>query len=391
MKKRIKNENVLMIVLAFMAFSTSIWSNYRQLWLKEVGYSISGISKILSVALICSSIIAFILSFFSAKIKVKNIVILSLVLRTISMIVLLFSRQNYIIKLSMLICIMCEVIFSISFYPLLSFESRKNSVYRRKMLIEYFSKDIGIILCGLLLGYSFGKFVFGYNECLLISLLATICSLIFVLSYKSSEDKIKKRNSFKKSLNMIFSSKMNTIFLSNQLICYISYGLVFDLMMLILTNYIGFSASFSSIFIIICNMFGTIFSLIFSKISKSYSVSLSAFIKYGSRAIFYLVAFFTRQPIIYIAVIIYAFITSRVLEDKVTGSFLTMIEEENQFLFGNIRYLAMTLGEGIGAYIAGILLTSSFNSLFFGASIVSIIQTIVFFYLSKLREEKLNH
>ncbi len=389
MKRKIHNENILMIVLAFMAFSIGIWSNYRQLWLKDVGYTITGISKILSVALICSSVIAFILSFFSTRIKVKDIVVLSLILRIISMIILLFNRDNYIIKISILLCIMCEVIFSISFYPLLSFESRKNSVYRRKMLIEYFSKDIGIILCGLLLGVSFGKLIFSYNECLFISLIATIAALIFVLSYKSSEDKFRKNISFKKSFKAIFSSKLNNVYLTNQLICYIAYGIVFDLMMLILTSYIGFSASFASIFIIVSNMFGTIFSYIFSKISRSYSVKLSAFIKYGTRAIFYIIAFIINKPLVYIATIIYAFITSRILEDKVTGSFITMIEEENQFLYGNIRYLALTLGEGIGAYLAGVFLSCSFSSLFLGAGIVTIVQTIIFFYLGKLREEKL--
>ena len=66
-----------------------------------------------------------------------------------------------------------------------------------------------------------------------------------------------------------------------------------------------------------------------------------------------------------------------------------MIEEENQFLYGNIRYLALTLGEGIGAYLAGVFLSCSFSSLFLGAGIVTIAQTIIFFYLGKLREEKL--
>ena len=78
--KKIKSETLLLIVLGIMSFSLGIWLNYRQLWLKSIGFDVTSISKILSVSLICSSIIIFIISFFSTKIKLKNILTLSLVL-----------------------------------------------------------------------------------------------------------------------------------------------------------------------------------------------------------------------------------------------------------------------------------------------------------------------
>ena len=190
-------------------------------------------------------------------------------------------------------------------------------------------------------------------------------------------------------MKSIFTDKLNRLFLGNEFICIISYGIVFDLMMLILTNYIHFDASYASIFIIGCNMLGTIFSFMFSKVSKGYSVGLSAFIKYGTRGIVYLIAFFSNSIIIFIFAIIYAFISCRLLEDKVTGSFVTLIEEENQFLFGNLRYLAMTLGEGIGAFLAGIFLEVSLNRLFLGAGVITIIQTLIYIYLGHIREKKL--
>lgn len=387
--KKNKNVNILMIVLGFISFSSGIWSNYKQLWLKDVGYSITEISRILSVALVCASVISFIISIFSTKIKVKNIVIMALIFRCIAMAILLFNRNDFIIKSCVLLILMCSVIFSISFYPLLSFESRKNSAYRKKMLIEYFTKDLGIVLCGLLLGHTIGNHIFNYNSCLLVSLVTTFISFLFLLSYKSSEDEYRKNISLSKSTKAIFKDKVNRVFLFNQLICYIAYGIVFDLMMLILTGYISFDASFAAIFIIGCNMLGTIFSFIFSKFSKSYSVALSAFIKYGTRAVIYFYAFTSHEPVVFIFTIIYAYITSRILEDKATGCFLTLIEEEHQFLFGNIRYFALALGEGIGTYLAGLFLASSLNTLFLGAAIVTVVQTLIYFYLSKLREEKL--
>ena len=48
----INDEDILMIVLAFTAFSVGIWTNYRQLWLKSIGFDVVSISRILSVALL---------------------------------------------------------------------------------------------------------------------------------------------------------------------------------------------------------------------------------------------------------------------------------------------------------------------------------------------------
>ena len=170
-------ENILLIVFALMSFSIGIWTNYRSMWLESINFNVQSISRILSVALICSSIIAFIISLFSSKIKVKNVIVLSMIIRIISFILLLSIKNEFIIKTSMLLTIMCEVIFTISFFPLLSNVNKSDKIYKKKTVVEYFSKDAGIIICGLLIGISFGKYVFDYNGCLIISLISTIISI----------------------------------------------------------------------------------------------------------------------------------------------------------------------------------------------------------------------
>lgn len=391
MKKRISNissENRLLIVLAFVSLSTGIWSKYRQLWLQDAGYSIAGISRILSVALICSSVVSFIISVFSTKIKIKDIVALAFIFRIISMIGLLVFDSDYLIKLCVLLCIMCEVIFSISFYPLLNFESKKE-IFKRKMLVDYFFKDIGVVACGLLFGVSLGKYVFDYNWCLIISIVAALFAFLFLIPLKSHQ-KNKKSTSLKKSLNSIFSNRINRGYLIKELIGYIAYGIVFDLMMLILTNYIGFDVTFTSIFIIVSNMFGTVFSFVVSKFSKNYSVSLSAIIKYGTRSLVFFIAFLLNKNIVFIFAIIYSYIMSRILEDKVTGSFLEIIDEDSQFLFGNLRYFTLSLGEGIGAFLAGVLISHSLRVLFLGASVCIFMITVILVYLDKIKKDYKN-
>ena len=388
MKKEAKktNENILMIVLAFMSFSVGVWSNYRQLWLQEAGFNVTEISKILSVALVCSSIICLIMTFFSAKIKIKNIMVLSFIFRSVSMIALFFVENIYAVKLLILLGIMCEVIFNITFYPLLTFESKSDEAFQRKTIINYFGKDIGIVGCGLLMGFSIGKFVFDYNTCLLIATITSIVGLVYLIKFKSSQDLAKNPSTLFSQFKDIFSLKLNRIFLLNQLIMNISYGIVFDLIMIILTTYIGFDVAFTSVFIIVCNMLGTVLSAVFNKYSSNYSIGVSSLIKFGIRAIGYIVAFLVNTRLWFIIAIVIGYITSRILEDKVTGKFLQIVDENNQLFYGNVRYFIISLGEGIGAFIAGILLSISLRFLFFGAGVITIMQTIIMLDLSKLRK-----
>ena len=158
-------------------------------------------------------------------------------------------------------------------------------------------------------------------------------------------------------------------------------------MMLILMNYIGFDVKFTSIFIIISNMFGTLFSFLLSKFSKDYSISLSCFIKYGTRAIVFFIAFLINKNFVFIFAIVYAYITCRILEDKATGSFLEEVAEENQFLFGNLRYFALCLGEGIGAFLAGVLISNSLRVVFLGAGIFIVLLTLISISLDSLKKK----
>lgn len=385
-RTRISDENLLMIVLAFMCFSIGIWGNYRQLWLSDNGFDIVSISRLFSVALICSAVISFIISLFSYKIKVKNVTLLSMVLRIISMIILLITKDNFIIKTCMLLCIMCEVIFLIAYYPLLTFITKTDESYRKKTLIEYFARDIGIVSCGLLIGVTFGKYVFNYDTCLILALISSIIASIFLLVYKSNEHH-KKTINLVKSTKKLLVNKINKTYLINQLIINISYGIIFDLIMLILTDYINFNVAFTSVFIIVCNVLGSVVATILSKIGTNLSITMSSIIKFGSRSIGYVLAFVFGSIPMFIVAIVMAFITSRILEDKVTGSFLQIIDEEDQFLYGNIRYFIACLGEGIGAFLAGILVVKSVKYLFLGAGVLTIIQTIILIYLDKIKKD----
>lgn len=373
---KINDEDVLMIVLAFIAFSFGVWSSYGQLWLQSNGFDLEGISNVLSIALVCSAIISFVVSLFSDKVKIKDIIILFMIIRVFSLTILLLTKDHYIIRVCMLLCIMSEVIFSISFYPLLSTVNKGEDAYRKHALISYIAKDAAIISCGLLIGVVVGNIVFDLNSCLFIALVSNILGIISLFLFNQNK-LYKKKNilPFKKSLRNLFKSRVTNYFLFIQFIANITYGMVFGLMMILLTDYLNFEISFASIFVIICNVFGSIACSLFIRFGKKLSIKLSVLIKYVPRVI------------IYISSLLIAIVTSRVLDDKVNGTYIIKIDTDSQFLFGNIRYFVLSLGEGAGIYLAGALLKISFSSLFLGAAIITILQIIMFIMLDNLSQK----
>jgi hypothetical protein len=104
---------------------------------------------------------------------------------------------------------------------------------------------------------------------------------------------------------------------------------------------------------------------------------MAMFIKFGTRLISFIVAYITNDINAFVISIVISYITSRLLEDKSTGTFLKRVKNEDQFLYGNIRYFIACLGEGIGAFIAGVLIVISFRNIFLGAAITTTIQIIL--------------
>lgn len=51
-----KNENKILLMLAFFSISIGLWNNFRQLWLQDNSFSVSNISSIISLGTLISVI-----------------------------------------------------------------------------------------------------------------------------------------------------------------------------------------------------------------------------------------------------------------------------------------------------------------------------------------------
>lgn len=291
----------------------------------------------------------------------------------------MFVDDNYIVKVCMLLCIMCENIFVLTFYPLLSLVNKSNYIYKKQVSINYFAKDSAIILCGLLLGLIIGKYTIDYNTCLFIVYVCTLISTVIMLFFKN--DYFIQKNKFKKffeSVFGIFKDKRINYYLLGQFICEVGYNMIFGMLMLLLTDYLNMGVSIASIFIIVCSVLGSIISKLLSKKSDDFSLFKSYLIKYGTRILVYLCAFIVNKPVIYVFSICISYITTKILDDKVNGTFIREISDDSRFLFGNIRYFILNIADGIGVFIAGVLFDISLSYLFLCAFLLTVISLVIY-------------
>lgn len=67
---KLKDENKILVMLAFFSISKGLWENFRQLWLQDNNLDVTQISQILSIASLCC-VIALIV--FSKKLSLNKI------------------------------------------------------------------------------------------------------------------------------------------------------------------------------------------------------------------------------------------------------------------------------------------------------------------------------
>ena len=90
---KIKNENKILIMLAFFSISVGLWGNFRQLWLQDNNFSVTNISNIISIGTLISVIvIAFIGKYISLD-KLKNALVIVLLIKFINIFLLYFYHN----------------------------------------------------------------------------------------------------------------------------------------------------------------------------------------------------------------------------------------------------------------------------------------------------------
>lgn len=325
-----KNENKILLMLAFFSISIGLWNNFRQLWLEDNSFSVSNISNIISLGTLISVIaIAFIGKYVKLN-KLKNTLVVVLVLKFINMLFLyIFNKSNLlsVINILIIIDIVTEYITITSVYPLITILNKSGTLYSKRRLTEYLFRDIGILFGGVFIGKTISGILIDYNVCLIISNIFLLISIFVITTIKldTRDEKNENKNS---CFKIILKSKIIYLYLIYVLIGTIAMSTALGLKMLVLTNYFGYSDNVATNYLLIIGLLADIFGIVALKYLTPKNDYLTITIKFGIRFIGYILAFISNNLIITIIAISWSIFISTSYENICDGVYINRLDNK---------------------------------------------------------------
>ncbi len=387
--KKVKSENKILIMLAFFSISIGLWENFRQLWLQDNNFSPTDIGNIISIGTLISVLGIMLVGKYVKLNKLKNFIKYALIIKFLNMIVL-FGLNNIgnsnLINFSIIIDILTEYLVTTSIYPLITTIIKNNTIYSKRKLTEYFFRDIGILVGGLLIGKNIGILI-NYNICLLISAIFLIFSIIVIFNININGNinskSTKKNNIFK----YIFTNKIQTIYAIYFFIGSTAMQTALGLKMLTLTNYFKFSDTQATNYLLIVGLLADVIGIIVLKYLTPKNDYITITIKFGVRFIAYSIAFLSNNLIFTLIAITWSILISTAYENICDGYYINNVENEYQLSFTNFRYIVKYLGEAIGLFLCGITYNIGLRYMFGLSALFMIFQIGLAYYLIYLRNK----
>lgn len=386
---KVKEENKILIMLAFFSISVGLWGNFRQLWMQDNNFTVTNISNILSIGTFISCIIIALIGKYVKLDKLKNMLVIVLIIKLVNM-SWLYTLNNtmsmQLINLSIIIDIVTEYIIITSIYPLITTIVKTGTIYSKRRLTEYLFRDIGILFGGIFIGKSIAGLIINYNVCLLIANIFLILSFIILLNIKVKKSTDNKQEEI--SLRHIFKDKILNLYSTYVLIETIAMSTALGLKMLTLTNYFKFSDNVATNYLLIVGLLADIFGIIALKYLTPKNDYLTMTIKFGIRFLAYVIAFISNNMLITLIAITWSIFISTSYENICDAVYINRLENKYQLSFSNICHIIRFLGEAIGVYLCGLMYEMGLKYMFGLSALFMIVQISLAYYLIYLRKKE---
>lgn len=387
--KKIKNENKILVMLAFFSISVGLWGNFRQLWLQDNNFAVTNISNIISIGTFISVIIIGLIGKYIKLDKLKNTLVMVLIIKLLNMICLYILNKTTsidLIKVSIIIDIVTEYIIITSVYPLITTIVKTGEIYSKRRLTEYLFRDVGILFGGIFIGRTIAGLLINYNMCLLISNIFLMFSLLMLLNIRVNSSK--NSDEYKKiSSKYIFKDKILIVYLIYTLIGTIAMSTALGLKMLTLTNYFKFSDNLATDYLLVIGLLADIFGIIALKYLTPKNDYLTITIKFGIRFLGYIIAFISNNLIITLIAITWSIFISTAYENICDAKYINRVENKYQLSFSNICHIIRFLGEAIGVFLCGIMYEIGLRYMFGLSACFMIFQISLAYYMIYLRKK----
>lgn len=388
---KVKEENKILIMLAFFSISVGLWGNFRQLWLQDNNFAVTNISNILSIGTFISCVIIALIGKYVKLDKLKNMLVIVLIVKLINMIwlyILNHTMSMQLINFSIIIDIVTEYIIITSIYPLITTIVKTGTIYSKRRLTEYLFRDIGILFGGIFIGKSIAGLIVNYNVCLLIANIFLLFSFTVLLNIKVNNSTNNKHEDI--SLKNIFKDKILNLYSIYVLIGTIAMSTALGLKMLTLTNYFKFSDNVATNYLLIVGLLADIFGIIALKYLTPKNDYLTVTIKFGIRFLAYVIAFISNNMVISLIAITWSIFISTSYENICDAVYINRLENKYQLSFSNICHIIRFLGEAIGVYLCGLMYEIGLRYMLGLSALFMIAQISIAYYLIDLRKRERN-
>lgn len=386
-----KNENKILLMLAFFSISIGLWNNFRQLWLQDNSFSVSNISSIISLGTLISVIAIALIGKYVKLNKLKNILTIVLILKFVNMLFLCFLNNSnllFLINILIIIDIVTEYITITSIYPLITTLTKNGIIYSKRRLTEYLFRDIGILFGGIFIGRTISEIVVDYNICLIISNIFLLISIFIIMAIKlntNSEINNNKSSCFK----IVLKSKIISLYLIYTLIGTIAMSTALGLKMLTLTNYFNFSDNMATVYLLVIGLLADVFGIIALKYLTPKNDYLTITIKFGIRFLVYILAFALDNMIITLIAITWSIFISTAYENICDAVYINRLENKYQLSFSNMCHIIRFLGESIGVFLCGMMYEIGLKYMFGLSVLFMVFQISIAYYLISLRDKEM--
>lgn len=385
-----KNENKILLMLAFFSISIGLWNNFRQLWLEDNSFSVSNISNIISLGTLISVIAIALIGKYVKLNKLKNTLSIVLILKFVNMLFLyILNNSNLLLLINILIIIdiVTEYITITSIYPLITTLTKNGTIYSKRRLTEYLFRDIGILFGGIFIGKTISGILINYNVCLIISNIFLLISIFIIMTMRidTSNEISKDKTS---CLKIVLKSKIMYLYLIYTLIGTIAMSTALGLKMLTLTNYFKFSDNMATVYLLVIGLLADVFGIIALKYLTPKNDYLTITLKFGIRFLGYILAFVSNNLLITIIAISWSIFISTAYENICDAVYINRLENRYQLSFSNMCHIIRFLGESIGVFLCGMMYEIGLKYMFGLSALFMVFQISIAYYLISLRKKE---
>ena len=395
-RRRSKNsrlERQILVMLALFSTSAGLWENFRQLWLQGNGFLATDVSVVTSIGLF-ASVIGVLLVGYKLKMRhLKSFMTLILSIKFVSLIIL-FNLNATSMTVTMGTCTVIDIITSYlivaSVYPLITTVIKSNTIYSKRKLVEYWFRDIGVLIGGLVFGQTLFGITIDCNASLVISLVFLAGAIVMMSTLRVEHLVVRDPTPHQRDsiVKYILHNRIQTCYMIYAFLAAASFATALGLKMLILTNYLSFSTSTATNYLIIVGLLSDVVGVLALKYFTPKNDYLTLTLKFGVRLAAYVLAILADDPFLSMVAITWSILISTAYEDVTDGYYINTVDNRHQFSYSTIKHVMSFLGEAIGTLLCGAMYGFGVDFMLGASAIIMGVQLSIAYYLIYLRHHR---